>query len=147
MPTDTTPLADVQFSSTSNTDTVNAPHLSEDCKDAHWLMQKTNPIWKCISKWLLKGKEPSHEAGTFTHIKGLLYKNVMDSNQNFLALVIHKSWHFMVLKLGYQRVNRTYHLIKQQYYWREALSEDICKYITNCALCKREKARTQIYPL
>ena len=27
------------------------------------------------------------------------------------------------------------------------MNKDICKYITNCALCKREKARTQVYPL
>ena len=66
-----------------------------------------------------------------------------------MTLVIHKSWHFTVLdeahdKLGHQGENRTYHLIKQQYYWKGLLNKDICKYITNCALCKREKARTQI---
>ena len=27
------------------------------------------------------------------------------------------------------------------------MNKDIHKYITNCALCKREKARTQVYPL
>ena len=27
------------------------------------------------------------------------------------------------------------------------MNKDICKNITNCALCKREKVRTQIYPL
>ena len=27
------------------------------------------------------------------------------------------------------------------------MNKDICKYINNCALCKREKARTQVYPL
>ena len=27
------------------------------------------------------------------------------------------------------------------------MNKDICKHITNCALCKREKARTQLYPL
>ena len=27
------------------------------------------------------------------------------------------------------------------------MNKDIQKYITNCALCKREKARTQLYPL
>ena len=27
------------------------------------------------------------------------------------------------------------------------MNRDICKYINNCALCKREKARTQMYPL
>ena len=27
------------------------------------------------------------------------------------------------------------------------MNKDICKYITHCELCKREKVRTQIYPL
>ena len=27
------------------------------------------------------------------------------------------------------------------------MNKDICKYISNCALCIREKARTQVYPL
>ena len=27
------------------------------------------------------------------------------------------------------------------------MNKDICKYINNCALCKGEKARTQVYPL
>ena len=27
------------------------------------------------------------------------------------------------------------------------MNKDICKYINNCAQCKREKARTQVYPL
>ena len=38
------------------------------------------------------------------------------------------------------------YLIKWQYY-SKGMNKDICKYITNCALCKREKARTQLYPL
>ena len=87
----------------------------------------------------------------FTHIKGLIYKHVMDSNQRFLALVIPSSWHFTVLievhdKLGNQRVNRTYHLLKHQYYWK-GMSKDIQKYTNNCALCKIEKAKTQVNPL
>ena len=75
----------------------------------------------------------------------------MDSNQRFVALVIPKSWHFTVLiealdKLGHQGVNRTYHLVKHLYYWK-GISKDIHKYINNCALCKREKAKTQVFPL
>ena len=31
-------------------------------------------------------------------------------------------------------------------YWK-GMNKDIHKYINNCALCKREKERTQIYPL
>ena len=75
----------------------------------------------------------------------------MDSIKNFLALVIPRSWCFTILvedhdKLGHQGVNRTDHLIKWQHYWN-GMNKDICKYIINCALCKREKAGTQLYPL
>ena len=114
------------------------PPLTEDHKDTLQLMQKTDPFCKCISKWLLKA--PSHEADT--HIKGLLFKHVMDSNQKFLAVVIPQSWHFTVLvkahdKLGYQGENRTYHFIKQQYYWK-GMNKDICKFITmHCVKGKR----------
>ena len=71
--------------------------------------------------------------------------------KNFLALVIPISWCFTLLveahdKLGDQGLNRTYHLIKWQYYWK-GMNKDICKNITNCALWKRHKARTQLYPL
>ena len=101
---------------------------------------------------LLSSKAP-HEVETFTHIKGLIYKHVMESNQRFLALVIPKSWHFTVVieahnQLGHQGVNRTYHLhlIKHQYYWK-GMNKGISKYINNWALCKREKTRTHVYPL
>ena len=92
-----------------------------------------------------------HCVDTLTHIKGILNKHVMDSNQKFLELIIPKSWCFIVLveahgKLGHQGENRTDHLNKQQYYWK-GMNKDICKYITNCALYKREKAGTQQYPL
>ena len=49
-------------------------------------------------------------------------------------------------KLGHHGVNRTYHLVKHQYYWK-GMNKGICKYINNCALCIREKARTQVYLL
>ena len=93
---------------TSTNDKVNAsPPLTEDEKDILRLMERTGPFCKHISKKLLSGKAPSHEIDTFTHIKGLIYKYVMDLNQIFLALVIPKSQHFIVLveahdKLGHQ---------------------------------------------
>ena len=49
-------------------------------------------------------------------------------------------------KLGHQGVNRTYHFIKHQYYWK-GMNKDINKYINNYAFCKREKAGTQVHPL
>ena len=92
-----------------------------------------------------------HKRDLFTHIRGLLYKNVMDSGQMFLALIIPKSWKYTVLveahnKLGHQGNTHAYFLIKQQYYWK-GMNKDIQKYIANCILCHREKAKTQNYPL
>ena len=70
-------------------------------------MQKTDPFCKHIFKCLLNRKAPQHETDIFTHVKGLLYKHVMDSGQKFIALVIPKSWKYTVLveahaKLGHQ---------------------------------------------
>ena len=50
-----------------------------------------------ISKCLFNGKAPQHEIDTFTHVKELLYKQVMDSGKAFLALIIPKSWKYTVL--------------------------------------------------
>ena len=66
-------------------------------------------------------------------------------------IVIPEPWHFTVLieahdKLGHQGVNRAYHLNKCQYHWK-GMNKDIHKYINNCALCEREKARTHAYPI
>ena len=87
----------------------------------------------------------------FTHVKGLLYKHITDSRQKFLALVILKSWKYTVLveahdKLAHQGNTDTYCLIKCQYYWK-GMNKDILKYIANCALCHREKAIIENYPL
>ena len=114
-------------------------------------MQRTNPFCKHISKHLLNGKAPQHETDIFTHIKGLLYKHTMDSGKQFLALIIPKSWKYTVLieahnKLGHQGNSHTYCLIKRQYYWK-GMNKDIRKYIANCVLCQREKAKVQHYPL
>ena len=87
----------------------------------------------------------------FTHVRGLLYKHITDSGQKFLALVIPKSWKYTVLveahdKLGHQGNTHTYCLSKCQYYWK-GMNKDIRKYIANCTLCCREKAKVQAYPL
>ena len=125
--------------------------LTVDRLDAVLQMQKTDQFCKCISKCLSNGKAPQHETDLFTHIKGLLYKHVTDSGQKFLALVIPKSWKYTVLveahsKLGHQGNTHTYCLIKRQYYWK-GVKKDIQKYIANCMLCCREKAKIQNYPL
>ena len=101
--------------------------------------------------FFLMGKEPQCETDLFTHIRGLLYKHVTDSGQRFLALVIPKSWKYIVLveandKLGHQGNTHIYCLIKCQYYWK-GIYKDIQKYIANCTLYHREKAKIQNYPL
>ena len=114
-------------------------------------MQKTDPFCKQISKHLSNGKAPKHKMELFTNIKGLLYKHITDSRQKFLTLVIPKSWKYTVLveacdKLGFQGNTCAYCFMKCQYYWK-GMNKDICKYIANCALCHREKAKIQHYPL
>ena len=74
-----------------------------------------------------------------------------DAGKQFLALVIPKSWKFTIFveahdKLGHQGNKHTYCLIKWQYYWK-GMNKDIRKYIANCALCRRDKAKVQQYPL
>ena len=113
-------------------------------------MQKTDLFCKCISRRLLNGKAPHHEFDTFAHVKGLLYKNVMDAGKKFLALVIPKSLKYTVLmeahdKLGNQGNSHPYCLIKSQYYWK-GMNKDIRKYIVNCVLCQWE-VKVQQYPL
>ena len=125
--------------------------LMADRLEALLQMQKTDPFCKHISKCLFNEKALQHETDIFTHVKVLLCKHVMDSGQKFLALVIPKSWKYTVLEeahdmLGHQGNAHTYCLVKRQYYWK-GMNKDIRKYITNCALCHREKAKIQHYPL
>ena len=51
-----------------------------------------------------------------------------------------------MINLVIKELHRTYCLIKHQYYWK-GMNKDIRKYITQCALCHREKAKVQAYPL
>ena len=106
-------------------------------------MPKTDPFCKCIFKRLLNGKAPHHKVDTFTHVKGLLYKHVLDAGKQFLPPIIPKSWKFTILveahdKLGHQGNNHMYCLIKCQYYWK-GMNKDIRKYIANCILPKSWK--------
>ena len=125
--------------------------LIADRLEAVLQMQKTDPFCKQISKCLSNGKAPKHEMELFSYIRGLLYKHFTDSGQKFLALVIPTSWKYTILvdahdKLGHQGNTCTYCLIKEQYYWK-GMNKDIQKYIANCTLCHREKAKIQHYPL
>ena len=92
--------------------------LTADRLEALLQMQRTDPFCKHISKHLFNGKAPQPETDIFTHVKGLLYKHVMDSGQKFLAFVIPKSWKYTVLveahdKLGHQGNSYTYCLVKR----------------------------------
>ena len=125
--------------------------LTEDRLHTLLQMQRMDPFCKHISKHLLNRKAPKHEANLFLYVKGLLYKYVTVLNQKFLAIVIPKAWKYTVLmeahdKLSHQGAIHTYCLIKWQYYWK-GMNKDIRKYIANCTLCHREKAKVQPYPL
>ena len=65
--------------------------------------------------------------------------------------MIPKAWKYTVLveacdKLGHQGATWTYCLIKLQYYWK-GMNKDLRKYITQCALCHREKVKVKAYHL
>ena len=124
--------------------------LTVDRLQALLQMQKTDPFCKRIYKHLSNGKALQDENDLFTHVKGLLYKHVTDLGKKFLALVIPKSWKYTVLveahdKLEHQGNTCTYCLIKCQDYCK-GMNKDIRKYIANCTLCHREKAKVQTYP-
>ena len=148
--TSSTPHPDTTPQISPKPTTAPKPFTAE-CLDTLLQMWKTDPFCMHISRRLLNGKAPHHEFDTFTHVKGLLYKHIMDAGKNFLALVIPKSWKYTVLveahdKLGHQGNSCTYCLIKCQYYWK-GMNKDIQKYIANCVLCQWEKAKVQQYPL
>ena len=125
--------------------------LTNDILQALQQIQRTDPFCKHISKCLSNSRAPKDEVDLCLHVKGLLCKHVMDSNQKFLALVIPKSWKYTVLveahdKLGHQVATCTYCPIKHQNSWK-GMNKDIRKYIAKCTLCCREKAMVQFYPL
>ena len=114
---DLTPHTDATAPVIPETGHTTLKSLSADKLDALLQMQKTDLFCKCISKCLSNGKASKHEADLFVHIKGLLYKHVMDSHKIFLALLIPKAWKYMVLveahdKLGHQGSTWAYCLIK-----------------------------------
>ena len=92
-----------------------------------------------------------HELKTFFIHNGLLYRYASDHSKDFCTLVIPKAWRYTILvgthdKMGHQGNNRTYSLIKQQYYWK-GMAKDVKDYIQRCPACQQEKARVQSYPL
>ena len=60
--------------------------LTADRLEALLQMQKTDPFCKRISKCLSNGKAPQHEMDLFTHVKGLLYKNITEFRSEISCL-------------------------------------------------------------
>ena len=116
---DTTPTPHPDVSSKISPEATSTPKpLMADRLEALLQMHRTDLFCKHISKHLFNSKAPQHERDIFTHIKGLLYKHVVDSGKQFLTLVIPKSWKYTVLveahdKLGHQGNSCTYCLIKR----------------------------------
>ena len=81
------PVAPPDITPDISPDTSPTPKsLTADRLEALIQMQKADPFCKCISKCLLNGKAPKHETHIFTHVKGLLYKHVLDSGLGSLLL-------------------------------------------------------------
>ena len=96
-------------------------------------MQLTDPFCKRIMKQLLNKTALKHELNTFFIHNGLLYRYASDHCKDFCALVIPKAWRYTILvethdKMGHQGNNRTYSLIKRQYYWK-GMAKDVKDYI------------------
>ena len=150
IPTDTTQPTDVK--TTLNIDKLNAPSpFMDDWKDTLQLVQRTNPCANAFQNGYSKAKHLPTKLILSFILKVFSTKHVLDSNQKFLAIVIPKSWHFTVLidihdKLGHQGVNQII-TSSSDSITGKGMNKDIHQYITNCALYKREKARTQLYPL
>ena len=134
---DNTPRTEVSKDTTSNSCEDNPKDTS--IKE----MQSTDPFCRCIMKRLLNKTAPKHELNTFFIHNGLLYRYASDHSKDFCALVIPKAWRYTILvethdKMGHQGNNRTYSLIKQQYYWK-GMAKDVKDYIQRYPACRQEK--------
>ena len=128
--TDNTPMTKASKKSKETTNS-NSEDNSRDTSVKE--MQSTDPFCKRIMKRLLNKTAPKHELDTFFIHNGLLYRYVSDHSKDFCALVIPKAWRYTILvethdKMGHQGNNRTYSLIKQQYYWK-GMAKDVKDYI------------------
>ena len=118
---------------------LNNKTASNNCKDnpkdtSIEEMQSTDPFCKRIVKRLLNKTAPKqHELKTFFIHNGPLYRYASDHSKDFCARVIPKAWRYTILvethdKMGHQGNNRTYSLIKRQYYWK-GMAKDVKDYI------------------
>ena len=116
--TDNTPMTEV---SKKSKETTNNDSKDNSRDTSVKEMQSTDPFCKHIMKRLLNKTAPKHELDTFFIHNGLLYRYVSDHSKDFCTLVIPKAWRYTILvethdKMGHQGNNRTYSLIKRQYY-------------------------------
>ena len=90
--TDTTSICHPDTTPQISQEPTSTPKLlGAECLDALLQMQRTDPFCKHISRRLLNDKAPHHGFDTFTHVKGLSYKHIMDAGKKYLTLVIPKS--------------------------------------------------------
>ena len=111
-------------------------------------MQSMDPCYKRIMKRLLNKTAPIHELDTFFIHNGLLYRYASDHSKDFCVLVIPKAWRYTILiethdKMGHQGNNRTYSLIKRQYYWK-GMAKDVKDYIQRCLACQQRESSSTI---
>ena len=112
---------------------------------------KNGPILQMLFKVTVGWKSTKTQGWSFHTCKGPALQTHHRLTPKFLALVIPKAWKYTVLleahdTLGHQESTWTYCLIKQHYYWK-GMNKDIRKYIVQCALCCRGKAKVQAYSL
>ena len=136
--TDNTPRTEVS----KETANSNCKENSRDTSEKE--MQSMDPFCKRIMKRLLNKTAPKHELDTFFIHNGLLYRYASDHSKDFCTLVIPKAWRYTILvethdKMGHQGNNRTYSLIKQQYYWK-GMAKEVKDYIQRWLACRQEKA-------
>ena len=72
------PQSDAVTPDVTDTPSTTPKPLTTDILQALLQMQRMDPFCKCISKCLSNRKAPKHKAHLFLHVKGLLYKHVMD---------------------------------------------------------------------
>ena len=120
-----------ETNSGNDTTRNDSPNNSKDTSIQE--MQSTDPFCMHIMKRLLNKTAPEHELKTFFIHNGLLYQYASDHSKHFRALVIPKAWKYTILvetrdQMGHQGNNRTYSLIKRQYYWK-GMAKDVKDYI------------------
>ena len=117
------PLETILDKDETSKTTISKETTNNSCED--------NPKDTSIKE--MQSSAPKHELKTFFIHNGLLYRYASDHSKDFCTLVIPKAWRYTILvethdKMGHEGNNRTYSLIKQQYYWK-GMAKDVKDYI------------------